>query len=204
LTEQRVAYLIATAAPPVLELSTALQQLDGLGWTTYVILTPTAASWLADSGAERAELNVRVQPRQPTEPDQLPDATAVLAAPLTFNTVNKWAMGVSDTLALGLLNELLGVGVPILGVPCVKKALRRHPAWARNVDILNGAGVRFLDQEEVVRRRSDGLTTFDWVAVVAAFQKLVSQLSQKEEYPGAASVPTPARPTSHAPSAPAS
>jgi hypothetical protein len=28
---------------------------------------------------------------------------------------------------------------------------------------------------ERVRRRSDGLTTFDWVAVVAAFQKMVTQ-----------------------------
>jgi hypothetical protein len=30
----------------------------------------------------------------------------VLVAPVTFNTVNQWAAGINDTLALGLLNEL--------------------------------------------------------------------------------------------------
>jgi len=84
-------------------------------------------------------------------------------------------MGMSDTLALGVLNELLGVGLPIMGAPCVKTALRRHPAWARNIDTLREAGVRFLEQEAIVRRRSDGLTTFDWLAVVAAFQKMTTQ-----------------------------
>ena len=32
-----------------------------------------------------------------------PDAFAV--APCTFNTVGKWVVGISHTLALGLLNE---------------------------------------------------------------------------------------------------
>jgi hypothetical protein len=35
----------------------------------------------------------------------VPEADAVLAAPLTFNTINKWAAGISDTLALGLLSS---------------------------------------------------------------------------------------------------
>jgi hypothetical protein len=159
----------------VLDLPIALRQLDAAGWTSYVILTPTADRWLPRFGADRAELNVRVQPRSPAEPDPLPDATAVLAAPLTFNTINKWAMGVSDTLALGLLNELLGAGVPIVGLPCVKAALRRHPAWARNIETLREGGVLFLEQDKLVRRRPDGLTTFDWVAVVAAFQEMATQ-----------------------------
>lgn len=159
----------------MLDLPIALRELHAAGWTSCVILTPTADRWLLRPGAGGAELNARVQPRSPAEPDPLPDATAVLAAPLTFNTINKWAMGVSDTLALGLLNELLGAGVPIVGLPCVKSALRRHPAWARNIETLRDAGVRFLEQDELVRRRSDGLTTFDWVAVVAAFQEMVTE-----------------------------
>ena len=36
----------------------------------------------------------------------------VRGRPLTFNTVNKWANGITDTLALGLLNEALGAGRP--------------------------------------------------------------------------------------------
>jgi flavoprotein len=32
-------------------------------------------------------------------------------APVAFNTVNKWAIGISDTLALGILCEAYGMGV---------------------------------------------------------------------------------------------
>ena len=167
-----MAYLIATAAPPVLDLPEAVQCLELAGWTTCVILTPTAASWLRGVRLDGAGRHVRVEPRHPAEPDPLPDASAVLAAPLTFNTINKWATGVSDTLALGLLNELLGTGVPIVGAPCVKAALCRHPAWARNIELLRNSGVRFLDQDATIRRRPDGLATFDWSRVVAALNDM--------------------------------
>jgi Flavoprotein. len=50
---------------------------------------------------------------------------AVVVAPATFNTVNKWAAGITDTFATGLLCELTGLGVPILAVPLVKDALAR-------------------------------------------------------------------------------
>src|SRR5438034_5108813 len=87
-----------------------------------------------DSDAERlAELTstpVRIHPRRPDEQDPLPPAHAVLAAPLTFNSINKWAAGISDTLALGLLNELLVDGPPIVAVPWAKAALRAHPAYS--------------------------------------------------------------------------
>jgi flavoprotein len=38
-----------------------------------------------------------------------------VVAPATFNTINKWAQGISDTLALGLLNEATGLGLPSTG-----------------------------------------------------------------------------------------
>lgn len=36
----------------------------------------------------------------------------VVATPATFNTVNKWAAEVSDTLALGILYGAYGLGIP--------------------------------------------------------------------------------------------
>ncbi len=54
-----------------------------------------------------------------------------MVAPATFNTVNKWAAGITDTFATGLLCELTGLGVPIVAVPLVKEALARHVAFAR-------------------------------------------------------------------------
>jgi hypothetical protein len=42
-------------------------------------------------------------------------ADAFAEVPATFNTINKWAAAISDTLALGLLNEATGLGRPIVG-----------------------------------------------------------------------------------------
>src|ERR1039457_2141006 len=82
--------------------------------------------------------------RMPDEPDELPSADAVVVAPATFNTMNKWAAGITDTFATGLLCELTGLGVPIVAVPLVKDALARHVAFGRSLEVLRGMGVRVL------------------------------------------------------------
>jgi phosphopantothenoylcysteine synthetase/decarboxylase len=68
----------------------------------------------------------------------------MVVAPATFNTINKWAAGISDTLALGLLNEALGLGLPIVAVPIPNAALARHPAFHASVRFLRGSGVEVL------------------------------------------------------------
>lgn len=165
----RTLYIIAAAAPPVRQLDEACVLARERGWQPCVILTPTAASWVdLDALAAVTSQPVRVQPRRPDEQDPLPDADAVLAAPLTFNTINKWAMGISDNLALGLLNELLVAGPPIVAVPCAKMALQAHPAYVPSLERLRVAGVTVVDQAEVIDRGPDGLACLDWRAVMQA------------------------------------
>jgi transcriptional regulator with XRE-family HTH domain len=94
--------------------------------------------------AEMTGDRVRTGFRLPDEPDELPMADAVVVAPATFNTVNKWAAGITDTFATGLLCELMGVGVSILAVPLVKDALALHVAFGRSLDQLRGMGVHVL------------------------------------------------------------
>jgi hypothetical protein len=53
----------------------------------------------------------------PGEPDLLPEPDAIIVAPATFNTINKWAAGIADTLALGLLCEATGKGLPVVVLP---------------------------------------------------------------------------------------
>ncbi len=48
---------------------------------------------------------VRSDYQHPDEPDLLPRANAIVVFPAFFNTLNKWASGISDTLAVGLLCE---------------------------------------------------------------------------------------------------
>lgn len=162
----RVAYVIACSAPPVLDLPRLLVLLTERGWSPYVILTPTAATWVdADALVDASGHPVRVEPRTPADPDPLPPAEVVIAAPLTFNSLNKWAAGISDTLALGLLNEALGLGLPIIAAPCIKKALQRHPAYPWSVDRLRTAGVTVLDPNHVVVH-SAGDPLLDWQLVL--------------------------------------
>ena len=74
----------------------------------------------------------------------LPPAGAVLACPLTFNSVNKFAHGHADNFAIGLLCELLGYGVPITVVPHCKPQLASHPAFGASIATLRSAGVNVL------------------------------------------------------------
>src|SRR5262249_26499351 len=139
------------------------------GWQPYVILTPVAATWVdVDALAAVSGKPVRVHPRPPDESDPLPNADAILVAPLTFNTINKWAAGISDSVALGLLNELLVGGPPIVAAPCAKSALRAHSAYGPSIRLLVSAGVTVLDQDVIVERGSDRLARFRWPKVVDA------------------------------------
>src|SRR5215510_8583012 len=59
--------------------------------------------------------------------------------PATFNTVNQWAAGINDTLPMGLLNELLGLDVPIVVAMYCKAALAAHPAYRPNIGRLRAS-----------------------------------------------------------------
>ncbi|GGP64295.1 flavoprotein [Saccharothrix coeruleofusca] len=163
----RCAYVVASAAPPVLRVADLVTRLTGDGWRVCLVATPTAASWVdLDAIAAGTGCIARAAPDPPGRGTPLPRADAVLAAPLTFNSANKWAAGISDNLALGLLNELLGVDVPVIAAPCVKESLRRHPAYGDSVARLTAAGVVLVDA--VAGRGPDGLVAFDWARLADA------------------------------------
>lgn len=91
-----VVYVVGGAAPPIFDIEEPLLLLQQRGWRPCLILTPTAANWIhASDFGELAGCPVRVEPRLPGEKEPLPMADAVLAAPLTFNTTNKWAAGIN-------------------------------------------------------------------------------------------------------------
>jgi phosphopantothenoylcysteine decarboxylase len=168
-----VLYWIMCAAPPVQAWEEPARQLQDDGWDLYVIPTLTAASWLdLDRIAQAAGRPVRSRPRMPEETDELPAADAVLVAPATFNTLNQWAAGINDSLALGLLNELLGLRVPIVVAMYCKAALAAHPAYRPNITRLQQAGATVLEGEHSITVRDDG---FSWTAVRGALGALRQQ-----------------------------
>jgi phosphopantothenoylcysteine synthetase/decarboxylase len=163
---RRVLYWIMCAAPPVQDWQQPARELQEDGWDLYAVPTQTAVSWLdLDTLAQVTRHTVRTRPRLPQETDELPPADAVLVAPATFNTLNQWAAGVNDTLPLGLLNELLGMQVPIVVAMYCKAALAAHPAYRPNITRLQQAGATVLEGEHSITVRDD---SFSWAAVRGA------------------------------------
>jgi hypothetical protein len=86
---------------------------------------------------------VRSQYRSPGEPRSRP-SDAIIVAPATYKTINKWARGISDTYALGVLAETTGLGLPIVALPFVNSALAARAPFQDSVQNLRGEGVRIL------------------------------------------------------------
>ncbi|MEU5780390.1 flavoprotein [Micromonospora lupini] len=146
MTERPVLYLVVCAAGPAEYIDELVDLLIADGWRVCMIVSPTAATWLDRAALQdRTGYLVRVEWRMPGDPEPHPPADVVVAAPVTFNTVTKWALGINDTLALGVLNESLGAGLPILAFPHVKTELAAHPAYAGHVAALRDAGVVVAD-----------------------------------------------------------
>lgn len=115
-------------------------------WTVSVISTPAAEAWL-DSPAVEAVTGERVRTgfRRPTDAKSGAEPEVLVVCPATFNTVNKAAIGASDTYAVGIVCEFLGTRQPTLVVPMVNNKLWGHPAWQTSLDVLHRAGTVFLD-----------------------------------------------------------
>jgi phosphopantothenoylcysteine synthetase/decarboxylase len=140
-----VLYLVACGAYPAGYLPAFVRDAQAQGWNVCVIATPDGLKFL-DAGnlAGLTGHPVRTRYKRPDEPDMLPPPDALVVAPATFNTVNKWAQGISDTLALGLLNEAVGLGLPMIVVPWPNAALAAHPAFVRSLGALRDWGVTLL------------------------------------------------------------
>ncbi|GAA2114909.1 flavoprotein [Actinomadura alba] len=140
-----VLYLVTCAAPPAADAEILVRLAQSAGWRVCVIASPLGLRFLdAERLAAVTGEPVRSEFRMPSESNALPSADAVVVAPATFNTINKWATGITDTFAVGLLCELMGFGVPILAVPLLKEALARHVVFDRNLQTLRSMGVQVM------------------------------------------------------------
>jgi hypothetical protein len=146
---QPVLYLVSCGGRPAGYLEPFILRMQSAGWHLCVIATPSALKFMdSDAIAGLTGHTVRYDYKQPNEPDALPPADAFMIAPATFNTINKMASGSSDTLALGLLNEAIGMGLPILAVPTPNVELAKHPAFRASVKALRSWGVELMFDPE--------------------------------------------------------
>ncbi|MFJ6622701.1 flavoprotein [Kitasatospora sp. NPDC091335] len=141
-----VLYVVVCAAGVAGGVGELISAAQAQGWDVGVVATPNAMA-LVDADAIVAQTGhpIRSAWRKPGEPRPLPDPDAIIVSPATFNSVNKWALGISDTLALGILCESYGWGVPVAVQPCLSAAQAAHPAYADSLAKLRRMGVRIAD-----------------------------------------------------------
>src|SRR5580704_13422031 len=113
-----VLYVIACAAPPAQDVDQLVRLAQAGGWDVCVLATPSGRKFTDVTALEQLTGHpVRSEYKNPGEPDVLPPPDAIIVAPATVNSVNKWAAGICDTLALGILVEGIGLKLPIVAVP---------------------------------------------------------------------------------------
>lgn len=146
-----VLYVICCGSSAASLVPEFVRRVQSAGWHVCVIASPNGRKFLDIPFLEQQTGHpVRSEYKRPEEPDILPRANAVVAFPATFNTLNKWALGISDTLALGLLCEYTGLGLPVIAVPCVatNSGLDTHPAFARSLAQLAAYGIHVVYDRE--------------------------------------------------------
>jgi phosphopantothenoylcysteine synthetase/decarboxylase len=150
-----VLYLVVSGAPAPEGIPALVAACRDGGWRVVVFSTPAGIRFIDPTELERLTGEpVRSEYRMPGTGAPVPSADAVLACPLTFNSVNKFAHGHADNFAVGLLCEMAGYGVPVVVVPHCKPQLASHPAFTASLGTLRDMGVRLLfDPDAPYERR---------------------------------------------------
>ena len=144
-----VLYVIACGSPLASQVGRLVELAQEDGWDVCVITTPDGAKFVDRAAVARQTGHpVRTHYKNPGDLDVLPPADAMIVCPATVNTVNKWAAGITDTLALGLLVEGQGLGIPLVAVPYTNAAMATHPAFRAGLARLSEWGVSVLFGEE--------------------------------------------------------
>ncbi|WP_327303687.1 flavoprotein [Streptomyces sp. NBC_01298] len=158
-----VLYVVVCAAGIAGDVGILITAAQERGWEVGVISTPQAIDFLdCQAIEEQIGYPIRSVWRSSGDARSYPRADAITVAPATFNTVNKWAAGFADNLALGILCEALGMGIPTVVLPYVNTALAAHLAYRRSVDQLREMGAVFGSYEPHRPKSGGGADRFRW------------------------------------------
>jgi phosphopantothenoylcysteine synthetase/decarboxylase len=176
--------VVVCGAGPASEVGQLVRLAQEHGWVVQVIATPAALEFL-DIAAVAAQTGspVRSQYRSPGDARSRP-SDAIIVAPATYNTINKWAQGISDTYALGVLAETTGMNVPTVVLPFVNSALAGRSPFLRSVDELRREGVRVLlgpGGVEPHEPHTGGslVSSFPWHLALSEAERLSSQAVER-------------------------
>ncbi|MEU9890513.1 flavoprotein [Sphaerisporangium sp. NPDC051011] len=167
----RVLYVVVCAAGAARGVGRLVDLAQDAGWEVQIVATPSALDFVdVPALEEQTGRPVRSRYRKPDEPKP-PRPDAIIVAPATYNTVNKFARGIADTYALGLLAEAPGLGIPVVVLPFVNAALAGRAPYRRSVEELTAEGVRVVTGDAGPHAPGSGedeLDAFPWHLAVSA------------------------------------
>jgi phosphopantothenoylcysteine synthetase/decarboxylase len=183
-TDGRVLAVVVCGAGPATAIGTLVRLARDRGWNVQVIATPAALEFFDRAAIETLTGHpVRSQYSKPGAPrSPIPDA--ILVAPATYHTINTWALGISDTYALGVLAETTGLGVPAIVLPFVNSALASRTPFRRSVESLRAEGVRILlgpggFEPHAPRTGGDLIGDYPWHLGLDEAERLFSSAAQR-------------------------
>src|SRR5947199_4812252 len=140
-----VAYRVLSGTTTAARGPELLRGLVGLGFSTVIALpTPNAARVIAAReladvpGAQvvQSYFDLAIRPRPPRG--------VVLFAPCSFNSLNKLAHGIADSLALSVVAEAIGRKTPVIVGPSLNQPLLDHPVAQASLKKLPSWGVTIV------------------------------------------------------------
>jgi phosphopantothenoylcysteine decarboxylase len=152
-----VLYVIACGTPAARRVGALVELAQRDGWDVCVVTSPDGRKFIDTPAlANQTGHPVRSEYKNPGDPDVLPEPDAIVIAPATVNTINKWSAGIADTLPLGLIVEAVGKGIPMVAMPFTNAAMAAHPAFGESVARLRSWGVTVLYGDDVIRLHAPG------------------------------------------------
>lgn len=121
-------YLLLSGTTTAARCPALVSDLIDVGFSTVIAIpTPNASRVVASreladiAGVRVVEsyFDVNIRPRPPRG--------VVLFAPCSFNSLNKLAHGIADSLALSVAAEAIGRGTPVIVAPSLNQPLLDHP-----------------------------------------------------------------------------
>ncbi len=180
-TSRGVLYVICCAALSAQRIQDFVVLAQAATWDVCVIATPQATKFIDTPLLEKLTGHpVRSEYKRPEEPDILPRADAVVVYPATVNTLSKWTLCITDTLAVGVLCEYMGLSMPIVAVPYVRtdSGLDNHPAFSKSIAFLRECGVHVLYEPEKYPPRND----VPWKVVLDRLHHILDEHAREEAY----------------------
>lgn len=176
----RILYVIVCGAGPASEVGRLVELAQQRAWDVQVIATSAALEFINVPDLEaQTSRPVRSRYRAPGQ-SRSPKASAIIVAPATYNTLNKWAVGISDTYALGILAEAPGLQIPTVVLPFVNSALAGRDAFGRSVDDLRREGIRILLGPGEFEPHAPGsggerINTFPWRLALDEAERMLAE-----------------------------